>query len=132
MKQSQSILLARGEHSRPSVAARKRWRDARAFQADVQTALSKLHVSFAQWLVLETLRELRDETREAVSQNLVADRAGLTRQVVSYWMIVMSELALVDRGPAAAGCAWRVILTEQGELTLRACNERLEEAGLTG
>ena len=30
------------------------------------------------------------------------------------------------------GVAWRVILTELGERTLQACNERLEEAGLTG
>jgi hypothetical protein len=84
-----------------------------------------------EWLVLETVRELCDETGGAVSQNLVADRAGLTRQVASYWMIVMSETDLVDRGPSATGNAWRVILTDLGERTLQACNERLEEAGLT-
>lgn len=85
-----------------------------------------------QWLLLETVRELCDETCDAVSQNAVAERAGVARQVASYWMIVMSEDALVDRGPASEGHSWRVILTDLGERTLQACNERLEEAGLTG
>jgi len=132
MRALRTILLPRGEHARLSAAARKRWRDARAFRADVQATLVKQHVSFMEWLLLETVRELCDETGDAVSQNLVADRAGLTRQGTSYWMRVMSETALVDRGPSATGQAWRVILTDLGERTLRACNERLEQAGLTG
>lgn len=132
MRPLRTILLPRGEHARLSAAARRRWRDARAFQADVRKTLARQRVSFMEWLVLETLRELCDETGGPVSQNLVADRAGLTRQVASYWMIVMSETDLVDRGPSATGHAWRVILTDLGERTLRACNERLEEAGLTG
>jgi hypothetical protein len=52
--------------------------------------------------------------------------------VASYWLIVMSESALVDRGPSSEGNAWRVILTDLGERTLLTCNERLEEGGLTG
>ena len=132
MKPLRAILVPLGENARPSAATRKRWRDARAFQADVQAALSKQRVSFMEWLLLETVHELCDETGDAVSQNLVADRAGLTRQVASYWMIVMSETGLVDRGPSATGHAWRVILTDLGERTLQACNDRLEEAGLTG
>jgi hypothetical protein len=47
-------------------------------------------------------------------------------------MIVMSEADLVDRGPSATGRAWSVILTDLGERTLQACNDRLEEGGLTG
>lgn len=132
MKALRAIMGPRGEHVRSSAAARKRWRDARAFQADVHTTLVRQRVSFMEWLLLETVRELCDETGDAVSQNQVAERAGLTRQVASYWMIAMTENYLVDRGPSATGHAWRVILTELGERTLQACNERLEEAGLTG
>ena len=128
----QRLLLPCGQRTGRTAAARKRWREARAFQADVRVALSEQRVEFMEWLLLETVRELCDETCGAVSQNMVAERAGLTRQVVSYWLIVMSETALVDRGPSALGVAWRVILTELGERTLQACNERLEEAGLTG
>ena len=124
--------MAYGEEARQSAAARKRWRDARVFQADVQTVLAGLSIQFMEWLLLETLQELIDETGDAVSQSTIAERAGLTRKVASYWLIMMSETALVDRGPCCEGTAWRVILTEMGERTLLACNERLERAGLTG
>ncbi|HEX2870499.1 MAG TPA: MarR family winged helix-turn-helix transcriptional regulator [Polyangiaceae bacterium] len=87
---------------------------------------------FAMWLLLETLQELLDETGDAVSQNALAERTGLTRHVTSYWMILMSEEGLIDRGPHPNIAAWRVILTELGERTLAACNQRLEAAGLTG
>jgi hypothetical protein len=127
-----SILMPAAERSRPTAKARKRWRDARAFQADVQLQLAREHVPFAMWLLLETLQELLDETGDAVSQNALAERSGLTRQVTSYWMIIMDEAALIDRGPHPNIAAWRVILTDLGERTLLRCNERLEAAGLTG
>jgi len=132
VKTEPSLFVARGDDVRHSAAARKRWRDARAFQADVRVVLAGACVQFMEWLLLETLQELIDETGDAVSQSTVARRAGLTRKVASYWLIGMSENALIDRGPSSEGTAWRVILTGLGERTLRACNERLEEAGLTG
>lgn len=131
MQPLRRLLLPCDGNTGRTAAARKRWREARAFQADVQVTLSAQRVQFMEWLLLETVRELCDETCGAVSQNMVAKRAGLTRQVASYWLIVMSENGLVDRGPCALGVAWRVILTELGKRTLQACNERLEEAGLT-
>jgi hypothetical protein len=124
--------MACGDEARRSAAARKRWRDARAFQADVQTVLAGFAIQFMEWLLLETLHELIDETGDAVSQSAIAERAGLTRKVASYWLILMSETALVDRGPCSEGTAWRVLLTDLGERTLLTCNERLEQAGLTG
>ncbi len=129
---TRSLFTVRVGEARRSAVARKRWRDARAFQVDVQTLLARACVQFTEWLLLETLQELLDETGDAVGQAAIAERAGLTRKVASYWLIVMSENALVDRGPASEGTAWRVILTDFGEQTLRVCNERLEEAGLTG
>lgn len=126
----QSILMPRAELARPSAAARKRWRDARAFQADVQRALVPERVPFMMWLILEALQELQDETRDAVSQNAMAARVGVRRQIASNWLIVMSEDSLVDRGPHPDGRAWRVILTDLGERTLVSCNARLYAAGL--
>ena len=102
------------------------------FQADAQMVLTRTGIQFTEWLLLETIQELLDETGDAVSQSAIAQHAGLTRKVASYWLILMRENALIDRGPASEGTAWRVILTDLGERTLRACNERLEEAGLTG
>ncbi len=89
-------------------------------------------MQFTEWLLLETLKELFEETGDAVSQTAIAERAGITPKVASYWLIMMSENALVDRGPTSEGTAWRVVLTSLGERTLQACNERLEDAGLTG
>jgi DNA-binding MarR family transcriptional regulator len=112
--------------------ARRRWRAARAFQVSVQQLLAVEGVQFMEWLLLATLRELIEETGDAVSQSAIADRAGLTRQIASYWLITLSEGALVNRQPAAEGQAWRVLLTTLGERTLQSCNERLEAAELTG
>lgn len=67
-----------------------------------------------EWLVLETLHEAIRESDDAVSQAEVTRRAGLSLRLVSY-----------------AG-AWRVLLTKGGELTRDQCNQRLEEARLTG
>jgi DNA-binding MarR family transcriptional regulator len=102
------------------------------FQRDVQQTLARAHVEFTEWLLLETLQELVDERGCAVSQREIAERAGLARKVASYWMIVLDEAGFVDRGPSSGGTAWRIILSSLGEETLRRCNERLEEAGLTG
>ena len=126
----ESILMPRD--CRATARARKRWRDARTFQVDVQGALTRECVQFMEWLLLETVQEMVDETRGPVSQSAVADRAGLTRQVASYWFTTMSEDALIDRAPEGDGRAWGLLLTDLGERTLLTCNERLEAAGLTG
>lgn len=88
--------------------------------------------TFVEWLLLETLQELIDERGDAVSQADIARRSGLSERVVSYWMLLMSDLGLVDRGPDSDGRAWRVLITDLGRLMVQVCNERLEAAGLTG
>lgn len=112
--------------------ARQLWREARQFQEQAQAQLAASTVPFVEWLLLETLHELMSEERGAVSQVQVAKRSRLSERVVSYWMVTMIEFGVVDRAPDRDGRAWRVLLTDLGERTLRACNERLEEAGLTG
>ena len=101
MQSTARVVLPPRETHRPSAAARKRWRDARLFQRDVQQTLARAHVEFTEWLLLETLQELLDERGCAVSQAEIAERAGLARKVASYWMIVMDEAGLVDRGPSS-------------------------------
>jgi len=111
---------------RRSAAARESWRAARAFQVAAQKELRNVFVPFIQWLLLEALAELIAERQDAVSQCAVAERAGLSRMVTSRWMIFMSDLGLVDRGPDADGRAYRIWMTELGAETLRVCNDRLE------
>jgi len=84
-----------------------------------------------QWLLLETVEELRQAKFERVTQSAVAKRAGLARGLVSYWMRMMEEYGLIDRGQDAVP-SYDLILTSSGAATLRRCNERLEAAGLTG
>jgi DNA-binding MarR family transcriptional regulator len=115
---------------RASEEARKRWRDARLYQTKVQEALRHFRIPFAMWLLLETLYDLLQHTGDAVSQAVVAEQAGLTKHVVSYWMGIMSEEGYVSREPDDDGRAYRVITTAFGDETLAMCNERLEERGL--
>ncbi len=81
------------------------------------------------WLVLETLQDIIDQTGDAANQASVAERSGLTKKVVSFWMIALSEEGLVDRGPDIDGRAHRVILTKYGTETLLRCRAQLCEGG---
>lgn len=117
---------------RATARARQRWREARMFQQKAQRLFKEPTTAFVEWLLLETLQELIEERGDAVSQAEVARRSGLSERVVSRWISLMSDLGFVDRGPDADRRAWRLILTDLGERTVRVCNERLEAAGLTG
>ena len=129
---SQSALAnPRTVEPRASSAARSRWRAARLFQQQAQLALAAEQVPFLQWLLLETLKELTEDGLRRVTQTAVANRAGVARGIASYWMAMMEEYGLVDRGRDAVP-TYDLILTSSGEATLRRCNERLEAEGLTG
>ena len=82
------------------------------------------------WLVLETLYELLEHTGDAVSQAQVAERAGMTKMVVSYWMTIMTLEGYVSREPDCDGRAYRVLTTSFGDETLAMCNDRLAALGL--
>lgn len=114
---------------RATAGYRKVWREARIFEAKAQYAFRE-HASFTQWLLLECLQELLEETGDAVSQVAIAERAGLPKSLVSYWMALMDEEGLVSRGPALDGRAYRIWMGERGERVRRRCAEELAEAGL--
>jgi hypothetical protein len=128
------LVQARCEarHALPSAVARKRWRDARQFQVHAQEVLASVGVPFVQWVVLESLRELSLERRDAATPTRVAERTGLSRMVTSYWLILLDEKGLIDRAARRSGNAYLVLLSPRGEETLRQCNERLGLSGLLG
>ena len=105
------------------------WREARAFQTKAQQVLSH-QMTFTEWLLLETIEELSRETPDAVTQNAIAARTGLSRSVVSYWLEIMGECGMVDRGEHLNPRAWSVTVTDPCRVTLRDCNRRLQSAGL--
>jgi hypothetical protein len=112
----------------PTTRLRAAWRASHRFQMAAQKALGRN--TFYEWLLLEALKELIDETGDAVSQIAIAKRAVVTKMMASYWMLWMEEHGLVSRGPSADGRAYRILLGELAEDTLRAWNERLEAAGI--
>lgn len=104
-------------------------KEARAFQSRAQQVLAH-QMTFTEWLLLETIEELSGEMPDAVKQNAIAARSGLSRSVVSYWLEIMAECGMVDRGEHFNPRAWSVIVTEPCRVTLRDCNRRLQSAGL--
>jgi CTP-dependent riboflavin kinase len=65
-----------------------------------------------------------------VPQIELARRAGLSRQVASYWLIRMDQRGLVVRDEGEDG-SWGVILTEKGVDMVRRGDERLAAGGLS-
>lgn len=126
------LEMRRADVKEPSTAAaRARWRQAREFEARARLVLALQKMEFIEWLLLQTLSELEQQDWEGVKQNEIARRTGVSRQLVSYWMIALDERGLVDRGPGEDPRSWGVLISERGEELLQACNERLAAAGLT-
>ena len=94
----------------------------------VAAVCSEVELSFTEWLVVDALRELYQELEDAVTQNAIAERAGLRRGNVSALMSALEEKYLVSRGPSASGRAWRVLPTHEAEERLRMIHPRLEGA----
>ncbi len=88
-------------------------------------------MSFVEWLLLEALAELVKETGDAVSQQAVAARAGVSKVVASYWMSDMEQDCLLDRGLGEDTRSYLLLLSEEGIEALQRCREALSQAGLT-
>ena len=88
-------------------------------------------MSFVEWLLLEALAELVKETGDAVSQQAVATRAGVSKVVASYWMSDMEEDCLLDRGLGEDSRSYLLLLSEEGVEALQRCRVALSKAGLT-
>src|SRR5262245_59753042 len=93
---------------RVSAKAREKWREARRFQMATQRAVV---MKFVEWLLLETLAELVEERDGPVPQVAIAERAGVSDKLTSYWMTMLHEIGFVERGPDEDGRAYDVYLT---------------------
>jgi DNA-binding GntR family transcriptional regulator len=89
-----------------------------------------MKLPFAAWLVLVTLYELEREIGEELNQNAIANSAGLSRMVVSYWIAVFEREGWIDRDEHFKPQAFGVGITDSGLRVLHECYERLE--GLRG
>lgn len=110
--------------------ARAQWREARGFEMRARRLLARDRCAFLEWLLLRTLCDIPGEPWDCVQQIELARRAGLSRQVASYWLIRMDQRGLVARDAGEDG-SWGVILTEEGVKLVRRCDERLVAGGLS-
>jgi Mn-dependent DtxR family transcriptional regulator len=85
----------------------------------VKRELLPLRLTFAQWLVLQTMAELIAETRDAVGELAVATRLGMDRTTVSQVTWRLARDGFVDVGPSAVWPALRNWLTGKGERMAR-------------
>lgn len=96
----------------------------------MKRALGGEGMRLVEWLVLESLFELIQETGDCVSQAMIAERAGLSEMVTSHWLIRMEMNDLLDRGVGEDERTNRVLTTALGEEVLERCSARLAAAGL--
>jgi len=76
-------------------------------------------LTFRQWLVLVALIEVRHRTKDAVSQNQVAEYLELPRNAVSEVMLELERRGLVSRGCSMSGRVLRIYVTDRAEGVLR-------------
>jgi DNA-binding MarR family transcriptional regulator len=88
-------------------------------------------LTFHTWLLLEALHELWAETGEPVSQQAVAERAGVSKALASYWMLRMVEDCFIDRGLGEDARSYLILILEDGAEVLAHSRQVLRSAGLT-
>ncbi|HEY3255660.1 MAG TPA: MarR family transcriptional regulator, partial [Polyangiaceae bacterium] len=95
------------------------WLRAVRWRKRIESALAPSGLTFTQWLVLDATRTLFRATEDAVSQGDVAAHLEMHRATVSEAMIALDRKGLVDRGCAAEGPSWRIILTDEASQLLK-------------
>ena len=103
----------------PVAVRTARWRSVMRWRRAVQRVLAPFHMTFTQWLVLDTTVQLIEEKGDAVSQNEVAARLEMSKMTVSHAMTTLANKGLVDRGPDMHMPAWRIFVFEAGKNMLR-------------
>jgi len=103
------------------------WLKAMRWRRKVEAVLAPAELTFPQWLVLEAIRELREETDEDPIQNEVAKRAELAQATVSPVIQLLVRRQLVKRGVDRHFAAWSVGLDERAERLLRDYRHSIDE-----
>jgi len=104
------------------------WLAAIRWRRQVQAICSSAGLTFTQWLLLDSTRQLIDETADAVIQAQIAARIELDQATICQVMQRLEEKGLVSRAPDLTGKAWRVILTEKAEQLLCELDPRVVSA----
>src|SRR4051812_38355725 len=108
------IAPSAGERAGPAELHKALWLAAMRWRRAVDALTDALGLTFTQWLVLDGIRELFDETEDASIQNEIAAHVELDRTTVSQVLRRLEQKGLVDRGIDYRGTALRVYVTESG------------------
>ncbi len=105
------------------------WLDAMRWQRVVDLALREHELTHTQYLVLASTVLLTESLQDAVTQQAIAEHAGLDKATVSRLSGALVERSLLDRGPTVGDArAWRVILTLRGRALLARATRDVELA----
>ncbi|HET7542714.1 MAG TPA: MarR family transcriptional regulator [Polyangiaceae bacterium] len=104
------------------------WRRAMRWRRQIQSVCGASGLTFTQWLILDSVRDLISETGDAVIQEEIAARLELDPATICEVMQRLEAKALVSRGADITCKAWRVFLTGRAEQLLRDIDARIEAA----
>jgi DNA-binding MarR family transcriptional regulator len=109
---------------------KREWLKAVRWRRKVEAVLAPTGLTFTQWLVLEAIRELHEETGEDPIQNEVALRVELDPATVSPVIQLLGRKPLVGRGIDRHFAAWSVTLNGSAHALLRDYRQRIDEVSL--
>jgi DNA-binding MarR family transcriptional regulator len=105
------------------------WRQAMAWQREVNRALRSSGLTHTQLLVLSALDSASKSADDPVSQSVIARAAGLDKVTVSALIRALEARELVNRSITSGDArAWRVVLTRKGTLALASAARLVEQA----
>ncbi|MES1178840.1 MAG: MarR family transcriptional regulator [Myxococcales bacterium] len=109
---------------------KREWLRAARWRRKVESVLAQTGLTFTQWLVLEAIRELYEETGEDPIQNEIAKRVELDGASVSRLIQRLGRDGLVHRGVDRHFAAWSVGLDKRAEGLLRDYRQRIDDLSL--
>jgi DNA-binding MarR family transcriptional regulator len=92
----------------------------------VEATLREAGLTFTQWLVLTSARELIGELDDAVSQKEIAARVELDRAKISQAVHSLIDKDMLSFGLDMGGKAWRIFLSDRSERLLCELRPRVE------
>lgn len=90
------------------------FRSALRWRRKVERELLTVPLTLTQWLVLDALEAIHEQTDGAVSQLQIGQRLEIDKATISDVMDRLSLRGLVDREPGYPGPEWRIYPTEEG------------------
>jgi len=107
------------------------WLLAMRWRRRIQAACAGSELTFTQWLVLDSARQLSEEAKDAVIQTEIAARIELDHATISEVTQRLEAKGLVSRGEDITGLARRVLLTERARRLLHELDTRVEDVSST-